>query len=92
MAREVANLLPAPAALPRTRQTRRDYSSLAEGPINTELLKNGTPLLSKSYSQRVSCAFINPNCARKEMSDVVSCQYKYALWVILAPANGPVLV
>ncbi|CAL5229154.1 g12428 [Coccomyxa viridis] len=40
MAREVANLLPAPAALPRTRQTRRDYSSLAEGPINTELLKN----------------------------------------------------
>ncbi len=51
MAREVADLLPAAAAMPRTRTVRKDYFSLAEGPINSQLLKNSAPLMPKSYSR-----------------------------------------
>ena len=83
MAREVADLLPAAAAMPRTRTVRKDYTSLAEGPINSQLLKNGAPLMSKSYSQIVFCAPLSNTCARREMLKAVCSQYEHALCIML---------
>ena len=83
MAREVADLLPAAAAMPRTRTVRKDYFSLAEGPINSQLLKNGAPLMSKSYSQIVFCAPLSNTCVRREMLKAVCSQYEHALCIML---------
>ena len=67
MAREIASLLPASTALPRTRNTKKNYASLAEGPISSKLLKDGMPLLSKCHSQSVSCASKAPLAEEKDV-------------------------
>ena len=78
MVRELANLMPASGALPRTRHTRRDYTSLAEGPINSELLKNGMPLLSKVTAR---------GCPVHLLSPIAGAQGKRCLMLSLASVS-----
>ena len=74
MALEIANPIPASGALPRTRSMKKNYASLAEGPISSQLLRDGTPLLSQKSDPESDLCSLTIMLAQGQLSlHTISC-------------------